>query len=84
MRPREREVDLHGMISDDALLRLAEEINAAIRMGELHLRINHGKGTGTLRSAVREMLAGHPLVARHWAAPQNAGGDGVTIIELAR
>lgn len=72
------------MIVDEALLKLSEEINTALRFGETQLRINHGKGTGTLRAAVREMLAGHPLVFRYWPAPTNAGGDGVTMVELAR
>ena len=78
----DREIDLHGMIADDALMRLAEEINSSIQFRERYLRINHGKGTGALRLAVRDMLAGHPLVARHFAAPANAGGDGVTVAEL--
>jgi DNA mismatch repair protein MutS2 len=79
----DREIDLHGMIADDALMRLAEEINSSIRFRERYLRINHGKGTGTLRLAVHDMLAHHPLVVRHFAAPANAGGDGVTVAELA-
>ena len=79
---RWHEIDLHRMIVDDALMRLAEEMNTALRFRERFLRINHGKGTGALRSAVRDMLAHHPLVRRHFPAPQDAGGDGVTVVEL--
>ncbi len=71
------------MIVDDALLRLSVEINDAIRFRERFIRINHGKGTGTLRSAVRDMLAHHPTVVRFFPASPNAGGEGVTVVELA-
>src|SRR3989304_1023385 len=47
------------------------------------LRIVHGKGTGTLRRAVREMLSKHALVRSHASAPPREGGDGVTVVELA-
>lgn len=79
---RDREIDLHGMIVDEALMRLADEINRCARFGDEYLRVNHGKGTGTLRHAVRDMLSNHPLVVRHWPAADNAGGDGVTVVQL--
>jgi len=44
--------------------------------------IIHGKGTGTLRQAVREQLAHHPLVASYRPAVYGEGGEGVTIVEL--
>jgi DNA mismatch repair protein MutS2 len=47
------------------------------------LRIIHGKGTGTLRRAVREMLAKHTLVESYAEAERRDGGDGVTVVELA-
>lgn len=80
---RDGEIDLHGMIVDEALMRLAEEINTCARYGEEYLRVNHGKGGGTLRLAVRDMLARHPLVIRHFPAQPNAGGDGVTVLQLS-
>lgn len=46
------------------------------------VRIVHGKGTGALREAVREVLARHPLVQRYETPPHNEGGDGVTIAYL--
>jgi len=80
---RDREIDLHGMYVDDALLRLSEEINRSLRYGEEYLRINHGKGGGLLRSNIREMLSHHPNVVRNFAAQPNQGGDGVTVAQLA-
>ncbi|CAN5723461.1 endonuclease MutS2 [soil metagenome] len=46
------------------------------------VRIVHGKGTGALREAVREVLGRHPLVKRYETPPANEGGDGVTIVYL--
>jgi DNA mismatch repair protein MutS2 len=46
------------------------------------VRIIHGKGTGTLRRAVREQLEGHPLVASYRPGDQHEGGDGVTVAKL--
>ena len=77
-----REIDLHGMIVDQALMRVAEAINHAVRSRELRVRINHGKGTGTLRHEVREMLRLHPSVRGYQKAPAETGGDGVTEVDL--
>ncbi len=46
------------------------------------VRIVHGKGTGALREAVREVLNRHPLVRSFETPPANEGGDGVTIVYL--
>ncbi len=77
-----REIDLHGMIVDQALLLVAEAINDAVRRREVRIRINHGKGTGTLRTEVRTMLRQHPMVRGYRPAPPETGGDGVTEVDL--
>ena len=46
------------------------------------MRIIHGKGTGALRRAVREFVAGHPLVSTYEAGGPKEGGEGVTIAKL--
>ena len=46
------------------------------------LWIVHGKGTGKLRQGVHEFLKQHPQVERFELAPQNEGGNGVTIAYL--
>jgi DNA mismatch repair protein MutS2 len=46
------------------------------------LRIVHGKGTGRLREAVREMLRGHPYVATIEPGGPREGGEGVTVVHL--
>jgi DNA mismatch repair protein MutS2 len=81
---RWHEIDLHGMYGDEAMLLLAEAIDKAVRLREPGIRINHGKGTGTLRKRVHDVLSSHPLVRRYYLAPDNHGGHGVTLAELRR
>ncbi len=76
------ELDVRGMSADEALLLVEQRLDEAFRVGLSELRIVHGKGTGTLRRAVREMLSRHSLVRSHASAPPRAGGDGVTVVEL--
>ncbi|RLC72774.1 MAG: hypothetical protein DRI26_02295, partial [Chloroflexi bacterium] len=59
-------------------------LDRAFRAGLAKVRIIHGGGTGALRRAVREWLAQHPLVASFQPAPPYEGGDGATMVELAK
>jgi DNA mismatch repair protein MutS2 len=77
------EIDLRGMTVDEALPLVDQRIDDAARAGVGELRIIHGKGTGTLRQAVRQMLRKHALVRTSAAAESRAGGDGVTVVEIA-
>jgi len=79
---KSREIDLHGMIVDDAITRVSVAINEAVKRREVRIRINHGKGTGTLRHEVRAMLRAHPSVRGYRPAPPETGGDGVTEVDL--
>ena len=45
------------------------------------IRIVHGHGTGALRKGLQAFLKTHPLVEKHYPAPDNQGG-GATIVEL--
>jgi DNA mismatch repair protein MutS2 len=47
-----------------------------------YVRIVHGKGTGRLREAVRDMLQSHPHVQRFERGGHSEGGDGVTLAFL--
>src|SRR5207248_11033726 len=75
--------DMRGWRVDDALEELESYLNDATMSGMSSVRIVHGKGTGALRSAVREQLAHHPLVKSYTSAPPREGGDGVTIVKLS-
>ena len=74
--------DIRGRTTDDALPAVDGFLDHAYRAGRRRLEIVHGKGTGALRAAVRAQLREHPLITSYEPAPQNAGGDGVTIVHL--
>ena len=77
------ELDLRGLSVDEAIPLIDQRLDQAARAGVRELRIIHGKGTGTLRRAVRDMLSKHALVQGHTGAPPRGGGEGVTVVELA-
>ncbi len=76
------QLDLRGARAEEALAVLDRYLNDAAVAGIDRLRIVHGKGTGALRAAVREMLSSHPLVREVTNAAQNEGGEGATIVRL--
>ncbi|MEA1958190.1 MAG: Smr/MutS family protein [Chloroflexota bacterium] len=82
--PPSEEIDLHGLIADEALFRLERYLNEAFMSGLIRVRVVHGKGTGTLRQVVREMLGDHPLVEEYFPAEPREGGGGATIVVLVR
>ncbi len=77
------QLDMRGWRVDEALEELESYLNDAAMSGMSSVRIVHGKGTGALRSAVREQLAHHPLVKSYTSAPPREGGDGVTVVKLS-
>jgi DNA mismatch repair protein MutS2 len=77
-----REIDLHGLIVEDAITSVSVAINEAVKRRETRIRINHGKGTGTLRHEIRAMLREHPSVRGYQPAPRETGGDGVTEVDI--
>ena len=76
------EVDLRGRTIDEALPAVDTFLDRVSRSGRARVRIIHGKGTGTLRRAVRDLLDRHPLVTRFDTAERSEGGEGVTIAYL--
>ncbi len=76
------ELDLRGSRIDDALPRVEGYLDAAYMAGLPFVRIIHGKGTGALRNAVRDVLGGHPLVSKQMSGTEKEGGNGVTIVHL--
>ena len=77
------ELHLRRLTVDEALLKLDKYLNDAFMAGLYQVRVIHGKGTGTLRQAVGEALAKHPLVKSYRPASYGEGGAGVTMVELA-
>ena len=75
-------IDLRGRFTEEALPMVDSFLDLAYRAGQTRLEVVHGKGTGALRRAVRDLLRGHPLVTTYASAEPRQGGDGVTIVTL--
>jgi DNA mismatch repair protein MutS2 len=76
------ELDLRGERVDEGLDRLERYLNDAYMARLPWVRIIHGRGTGAMRSAVRDILKSHPLVGSMRSGEANEGGDGVTVVKL--
>ena len=77
------EIDVRGERADDACGRVDRYLNDAYLGSLPWVRVIHGKGTGALRQAIRDLLAASPMVQRFEAAGARDGGDGATIVHLA-
>ena len=76
------EVDLRGMMTDEAILALDRFLDSAV-MGRLEtVTVIHGKGTGAVRKAVREHLKRSKYVKSFRPGRYGEGEDGVTVVEL--
>lgn len=76
------EVDLRGLMVEDALDKLERYMEQAFLSGLPFVRIIHGKGTGRLRQAVREALRGHEYVSSFEEGGSTEGGEGVTVAKM--
>lgn len=76
------ELDLRGARVEEGLDRLESYLNNAYMARLPWVRIIHGKGTGAMRDAVRNVLRHHPLAREARAGDQGEGGDGVTVVRL--
>ncbi|HEX8028542.1 MAG TPA: endonuclease MutS2 [Vicinamibacterales bacterium] len=85
LKPREgmlSEVNVIGMTVDQAVDRVSRFLDDTL-VTDLHeVRIVHGHGTGQLRKGIGAFLKTHPQVEKYYAAPDNQGGGGATIVEL--
>ena len=77
------EIEVRGQRIDEAVPTVEQYLDDAFRAGLPSARIIHGKGTGTLRREVRDLLSKHPLVKSYEQARPEDGGEGVTIAHLA-
>jgi DNA mismatch repair protein MutS2 len=75
-------IDIMGMRVDEALPLLEKKMDDALWAGITHISILHGKGTGTLRDAIRKHLRDKSYIKGVYDAPIDQGGDGWTICEL--
>ncbi|MFO8032093.1 MAG: Smr/MutS family protein [Desulfohalobiaceae bacterium] len=75
-------LDLRGKRSEEAEAELTRFLDQALLQGRQELEVIHGKGTGALRQVVHDLASSFPGVQGIDLAPEDRGGDGVTIIRL--
>jgi DNA mismatch repair protein MutS2 len=76
------ELHLRGMRVDEALIELERYLDSAYLAGMPFVRVVHGKGTGTLREAVRNALRDNRYVRSFESGRPSEGGEGVTVVHL--
>ena len=72
------ELDLRGRTAQEAREAVRGFVDTAALAGRFEVRVIHGRGTGAIRSAVRDELAKHPLVVSH----ESDSADGATLVRL--
>jgi DNA mismatch repair protein MutS2 len=76
------ELHLIGRTTDEARSLVEQYLDDAFLAGLGRVRFVHGKGTGALRKAVRDLLTGHPLVDSFRDGEPAEGGSGATVAAL--
>ena len=77
-----KEIDLRGMLGDEAITSVDKFIDQAILKGLHRIDLIHGKGTGALRKKINEYLKNNVNVKSYRLGEWNEGGAGVTVVEL--
>ncbi len=75
-------LDVRGQRAVEAIAQTEKYIDRAVMEGYGCVEIIHGRGTGALRREIHEFLHSSPIVANVQLAPEDRGGDGMTIVEL--
>ncbi len=81
-RSASMELDIRGYSVDEGIYEVDRFIDNAIMSHIGVITIIHGKGTGVLKSAVREHLRHHKQVRSSRRGVYGEGEDGVTVAEL--
>jgi DNA mismatch repair protein MutS2 len=72
--------DVRGLRVDETLERVDVFVDRLLSQGEPAGFVLHGHGTGALKSAIREHLGAHPLIAKARPADNDEGGDAFTVL----
>lgn len=76
-------LDIRGKRAAEAISEVEKFLDKALLAGFSELEIIHGRGTGALRREIHEFLKTFKAVRSYTLAPEDRGGDGMTIVELA-
>jgi len=76
------EIDLRGMLGDEAWAEVDKYLDAALLAGLGSVRLIHGKGTGALKAALWKKLKPDRRVASFRIGAFGEGDGGVTVVEL--
>lgn len=76
------EVDVRGMIGDDAWFVIDKYLDDAVLAGVPSVRIIHGKGTGALRAALWKYFKTDNRIKSYRHGNYGEGDSGVTVIEF--
>ena len=76
------QIDLRGMTLDEAVLETDKYLDEAFLSGQHEVTIIHGKGTGVLRTGIRDFLKTHAHVESFRQGKYGEGESGVTIVTI--
>lgn len=76
------EIDLRGMMLEDALIETDRFIDDCIMAGLSSCTVIHGKGTGTLRTGIHNMLRKNTRIKSYRLGKYGEGENGVTVVEF--
>jgi dsDNA-specific endonuclease/ATPase MutS2 len=82
--PIDGTLDLHTFQPGDVKQLVPEYIDACLEKRIYHIRIIHGKGTGTLKRIVQNILEKHPAVSSFRHEEGSGGGWGATVVDLKK
>ena len=78
------EIDVRGMIGDDAWFVVDKYIDDAVLAGMPTIRIIHGKGTGALRAALWKYFKTDKRIKSYRHGEYGEGDAGVTVLTLGK
>lgn len=73
-------LDLRGKRADVAISEVEQFLDKALLSGLESVEIVHGRGTGVLRKELHNFLRAFPAIREFSLAPEDRGGDGMTIV----
>jgi DNA mismatch repair protein MutS2 len=75
-------LDLRGVRVEEGIERLQEFLDESMLASREVVFVLHGHGSGAMKSAVRRALSESPYVSASAPAPEDQGGDALTVSRL--